>query len=393
MATALHLGMFAALSVLTTASLLAPAQATPRVAAGMSSFGVAVKASHLFKGVEKTVFEHTLSAGATHGAVTQQWHAGKSSGVTPTLRVRMYIDGEANASIDYPLFLAHGVGPAQTSGTNRCSPPGFKTKSCPDGDPGPGLNTSHTGPWGNALFGRSHDSGFYNTYLVPFGASIRITLTDPVASSSFWYMVRGMENAPLVVSGMQLPSSARLQLVHTEETVKAGTLVTFAEATKTAGLLSSFNLVINSSSYAYQEGCVSALIDGARPLWLSSGLEDYFLGAYFHSMPTEHLPYSGFQNIQPATAIDDAGGLGPHAATNSLAAFRIHEKDPVLFASAFAFQWIASSDNTDKNAGWCNYDWPAADMPAHPPAPFPANDTVSVDALAFLYVWPTAGLD
>ena len=40
----------------------------------------------------------------------------------------------------------------------------------------------------------------------------------------------------------------------------------------------------------------------------------------------------------------------------------------------------------DKNAGWCNYDWPAADMPAHPPAPFPANDTVSVDALAFLYV-------
>ena len=49
---------------------------------------------------------------------------------------------------------------------------------------------------------------------------------------------------------------------------------------------------------------------------------------------------------QPATAIDDAGELGPHAATNSLAAFRIHEKDPVLFASAFAFQWIASSDNT-----------------------------------------------
>ena len=28
----------------------------------------------------------------------------------------------------------------------------------------------------------------------------------------------------------------------------------------------------------YQEGCMSALIDGDTPLWLSSGLEDYFLG-------------------------------------------------------------------------------------------------------------------
>jgi hypothetical protein len=72
---------------------------------------------------------------------------------------------------------------------------------------------------------------------------------------------------------------------------------------------------------------MSALIDGTRPLWLSSGLEDYFLGAYFHSMPTEHLPYSGFQNIQPATPQTDppenkTDPLNGHGATNSLAAFR-----------------------------------------------------------------------
>jgi hypothetical protein len=108
------------------------------------------------------------------------------------------------------------AGPAQTSGTNRCSPPGKKSHLCPTGDPGPGLPDSHTGPWGNDLFGRSHDSGFYNTYLVPFGKSIRITLTDPVASSDFWYMVRGVENLPLVVSGLELPISARLKLIHTQ---------------------------------------------------------------------------------------------------------------------------------------------------------------------------------
>jgi len=151
---------------LTTCVLLASADAAPNVVSGMVSFGVAVKENHLVKGVEKTVFEHTLAAGATHGAVTQQWHAGKSSGITPTLRMRMYIDGETTASVDYPLFLAHGVGPAQVSGTNRCSPPGKKSAMCPHGDPGPGLNSSHTGPWGNDLFGRSHDSGFYNTCVV-----------------------------------------------------------------------------------------------------------------------------------------------------------------------------------------------------------------------------------
>ena len=139
---------------------------------------------------------------------------------------------------------------------------------------------------------------------------------------------------------------------------------------------------------------MSAMID-QTPLFLSSGLEDYFLGtylraptrhwmahtdvvravsgAYFHSMPTEHLPYSGFENIQPATAEPEA------IATNSLAACapkpvfgscychssgpqtnlqavsdRIHEPDPLLFSSSFEFQWIASSVNRDKNGGFCN---------------------------------------
>eukprot|EP01050_Picozoa_sp_SAG11_P003712 SAG11_NODE_217_length_12229_cov_9.152185_10_plen_91_part_00 len=82
---------------------------------------------------------------------------------------------------------------------------------------------------------------------------------------------------------------------------------------------------------------MSALIDGESPLWLSSGLEDYcaplvhacyserelvrrctspvlnlvhaVLGAYFHSMPTEHLPYSGFENIEAATAMPAHGSV------------------------------------------------------------------------------------
>lgn len=117
-------------------------------------------------------------------------------------------------------------------------------------------------------------------------------------------------------------------------------------------------------------------------------------------MPTEHLPYSGFQNIQPATPNEDPSAVGGKGGTNSLSAFRIHEKDPVLFSKSFSFNWIASSDNAKKNAGFCNYDWPAAVQPDRPPEPFApgggggacyaANGecTISVDALAFLYIWP-----
>ena len=119
---------------------------------GMKSIGVAVKQSRLQKGVEKVVFEHTLSPGATHGVMTEAWHAGKPSGVNPNLRIRYYIDNETTASVDYPLFLAHGTGPAQKS-------------------------DSKIGPWGNALFGRTHDSGWYNVrpgHLVPENS--RLTL-------------------------------------------------------------------------------------------------------------------------------------------------------------------------------------------------------------------------
>ena len=94
-----------------TAAAFAPAP--PAVAGGMRSFGTAIKSANLIQNHERVVFEYNLTEGATHGAITQQWHAGKPSGITPSLRIRVYVDGEANASVDYPLFLAHGAGPAQ----------------------------------------------------------------------------------------------------------------------------------------------------------------------------------------------------------------------------------------------------------------------------------------
>lgn len=108
---------------------------------------------------------------------------------------------------------------------------------------------------------------------MPFGKSIKITLTDPDADSKFFYMCRGVENLPIVVAGLTLPPSTRLQLQRTTETVRAGSLVKWGQVEGKAGLLRQLNLVVNSTNYRYQEGCVSAVIDGSNTVWLSSGLE------------------------------------------------------------------------------------------------------------------------
>jgi hypothetical protein len=92
-------------------------------------------------------------------------------------------------------------------------------------------------------------------------------------------MCRGVENLPITMAGLTLPTSTRLNLVHTQETIESGSLSTWVNVTGKSGLLRQLNLVVNSTDYGYQEGCVSAKIDGTNDLWLSSGLEDYFLGA------------------------------------------------------------------------------------------------------------------
>ena len=69
------------------------------------------------------------------------------------------------------------------------------------------------------------------------------------------------------------------------------------------------------SSTPYQEGCVQASVDGGPTQWLSSGLEDFFLGSNFHTMPNEELRLSGSQ------ALHDCLSLW-HSMTLSLPALR-----------------------------------------------------------------------
>ena len=318
----------------------------------LRSFGTAIKALPLVANEETTVFAHALAAPGSVASITQQWHAGDLD--VMNLRVRMYVDGEVNASVDYPVGLSHGAGPAQA-------------------------HLDASGPYASELFGRTNSGGFWNNFLVIFQASLRVTLTA-AAPLTTWYMLRGVENGPLAAAGVPLPPSARLRTQRTQVTVGEGALVPWAAVAGRAGLLRHLHLVANSSTYKFQEGCVSAVVDG-EGTWLSSGLEDYFLGAYFHAMPPLHSRFSGFA----LNATEDGGG---GAQANSVAAYRIHERDPLVFAESLQLRWVATSDNKDRDYGYCNFAWPPAPVPiGPPPTPHPSVGNITLDALAFIYVW------
>jgi hypothetical protein len=139
--------------------------------------------------------------------------------------------------------------------------------------------------------------GVYNTYRIPFGNGIRVTVlptTDDfgtVTRNLAWWIIRGSRNLPITIGGVKLPASARLRLHRLENyTAKPLEEFTVAQATARGALYQVFVAVIGGrdsntwEDQSYQEGCVRAYFNGSqKAVLLSSGLEDYFVSSgYFH---------------------------------------------------------------------------------------------------------------
>jgi hypothetical protein len=231
------------------------------------------------------------------GCLTHMWFGGgfKTLGQT---RLRIYVDGETEASIDMEIYLGHGMA--------------FN-------DPG--------APWGIEQMGTlGHQGGVYNTYKIPFGKSIRITgqLSDMETEDKplFWWIIRGTENLPVKIADVQLPDEARLKL-YTRENYLAKRLEEFDLCkTDKAGALYQVTLAAKSSNPNYLEACMRAYVNGSTdPLWLSSGLEDYFLGTYYFQTGKYHTPIGGLTHFDKDN--------------NSVCAYRFHDNDPVFFQDGF----------------------------------------------------------
>ena len=253
------------------------------------TFGTAGKEERVLKaGVEAELFRHTGK-----GFLTHMWFGGdfRNYGLT---RIRVYVDGEPEASIDMELMMGHGIG-FQDDGA----------------------------PWGVERIGKTgQPSGIYNTYRIPFGSSVRVTAQRAKGEEEdppFWWIIRGVENMALDVGGVRLPENARLRLY---KVVNRATkpLEEFAMYdTPKSGMLYMVTIAGKSGAFCFMESCVRAYMGGAKtPLLLSSGLEDYFLGTYDFNRGRYYTPIAGVTHLVP---------------DSEFSAYRFHETDPVFFNS------------------------------------------------------------
>lgn len=288
------------LAVCLRVTLEAAAQPPVTTADGsLKTFGTAGKElTPLSKGKEAELFRHDGK-----GCLTHMWFGGDWKGCEAT-RIRIYVDGETNASIDMELYLGHGIG--------------FGDQSA---------------PWGVARIGKTGTgTTVYDTYRIPFGTSVRVTGQlgpDATGTPQFWWIIRGTENLPVELGGVRLPDNARLHLYKLENytakpleefslcNVKGdGALYEVTMAAK--GLRKLEDPSQRWKDLSFMEGCMRAYIGGAQePLFLSSGLEDYFLGTYYFNKGRYATPVAGLTHIDPAE--------------NEFSAYRFHEDDPVFF--------------------------------------------------------------
>jgi hypothetical protein len=283
----------ALLAAVVLLAVVQQAQSVPL--SGLKTFGTAGKQLTQLT----TDRESELFCYSGKGCLTHMWFGGSFKEIEKT-RIRIYVDGETNASIDMELYLGHGIG--------------FDDSAA---------------PWGIARIGKTGDpSGVYDTYRIPFGKRIRVTAQlAPGAPEhpAFWWIIRGTENLPVELGGVKLPAAARLKLYKLVD-YTAQPLEEFPLCdVKGDGALYEVTMAAKGqrsggdwTDLSFMEGCMRAYMGGSTdPLLLSSGLEDYFLGTYYFNKGKYYTPVAGLTHL--------------NAAEHEFSAYRFHDEDPIFF--------------------------------------------------------------
>ena len=283
---------------------------------------------------EAVLFEHVGP-----GCLNHFWFGGNSKGIENT-RIRYYVDGEETPSIDMNLYMGHGVG----------------------------FNDNHA-PWATRHMGKiGKRNGFFNNYQIPFGKSIRVTarrLDDSTKAEDIWWIVRGVGNGRAKLGGITLPESARLKL-HRLEDHTAQPLEEFNLCqAKESGAVFQVALAaqgLSGNELSYLEACMRAYSGGSpKPVMLSSGLEDYFLGTYYFDTGKYHNDTAGLTHLDPKNL--------------SFSAYRIHDSDPIFFNKGLRLTCRNGETKHGTPEGPVAYKRP-------PPTRF--------TAYTWIYEWPTA---
>eukprot|EP00936_MAST-01D_sp_MAST-1D-sp1_P002659 g2659.t1 len=247
-------------------------------------------------GPERLIFNHTLGAGQSTAAMTHFW----TTGDTDDAVWSYYVDGEVTPSVQFRA--------PQATGTFY-------------GD---------EALWANSKIGKGGTrSGYFVNIKVPFGRSIRITVTGAIKNG--FVIVRGCENLPIEVGALTLPAAARLVLQKIERrTFDSLDFVPIVDLPQGDGLVYMTAIAASSTSPNFWEGCYHLHTPYAQPFpgtVLSTGMEDFFDSSYGFSGGAFHQPVSG------CTHKDGAGG------GMALSAYRFHEEDPIAFSGGVKFRW------------------------------------------------------
>lgn len=237
------------------------------------------------------------------GVLTEQWFTGNDCMNNNSL-IRYYIDDEVEPSIEGYLYMMHGI-------------------AFVDALPG--------NPWGTKWVGcLASGGGLYNTIRFPYNKRIRVTL-QAKKSGLFWFILRGMENYPVIIGDNQLPSNARLRLSKIEKkTYPSFQFLSLANSTKNA-LIFMVNIAGESKDFNYLEGCLRILHgNNTQPSYLSSGTEDFFLSAYYYNEGMYQTDHSGLTYLK-------------HPGTMS--AYKIFADDPLIVNGGFHLLWRISEVN------------------------------------------------
>jgi hypothetical protein len=259
-----------------------------------------------------TSSEAELSWQEGSGYLDHMWFGGSFENYL-RLRLRVYVDGELVPSIDMELGMGAGIG--------------FQD-----------LNA----PWGTRFCGvTGAPSGIFFNYRIPYSKSVRVTAELPQGTPRdvvFWWIVRGLENHPLEVCGFQLPPQARMKL-HKLVDYEAQPLQEFDLArVPGAGLVFQVAMAAKSTNLEFLEGQMRAYMGSdTTPQFLSSGLEDYFLGTYYFNRGLYHFSQAGLTH------------KGEN--DNSFSAYRYHDEDPLVFSDGIRLSCRCGERRGEKTFG------------------------------------------
>jgi hypothetical protein len=232
-------------------------------AAAPTSFSCAISTITLKAG-EPEYDVCTYSLQNSVGFVSFQWFTGtfgKLGEGSDSVLIRMYIDGEASASVS--LFPYELAGTPSVAAYNTSVPP--RT-------------------WSAELWGRNSATSWINSFPVPFASSIRITLqfTGASGAATTYYQAHGLDGVAPTFGRVPLPAGARLVLQRNDLVLDRLAYLNVSSFAAGGGLVAAISIAFVAPNLNTLEGCFHFYPTASTPYpgqLHSTGTEDEFISS------------------------------------------------------------------------------------------------------------------